>query len=342
MQGGVALSQGEQHAATWLEVAVTTSAEAVDAISEMLMQLGAGGVVIDDPRLLARRAAEIGPELIDEPDIVAAKRLYIKDALNGGKPDDRHNDAPVVVRAYLPGSLGDYDWQALQEQVRGIHAVGLDPGPALVTTVVVSEEDWADAWKRFYTIQRIGRSIVIVPSWLEYDPMPGDVVVQLDPGMAFGTGTHPSTRLCLAALEDFVKPGCSVLDIGTGSGILAITAAKLGAMVTAIDIDAGAVAIAAENAAANQVEEKIVTATGTLSCIPPEQKYDLIVANIVADAIIDMSPAVVRHLYPASRFVAAGIVNNRLTEVDAAWQRAGLTVRDSRRLDEWVCLVGSL
>jgi ribosomal protein L11 methyltransferase len=336
------LSQGAQNSDTWLEVAVTTSAEAVDAISEMLMQLGAGGVVIDDPRLLAQRAAEIGPNLIDEPDLVAAWQQYISSALSSDKQEEDQGDAPVVVRAYLPGDADNYDLVVLQDQIKRLPDVGLDPGHAQVTTCVVKEEDWADAWKRFYTIQRIGRTIVIVPSWLEYHAMQGDVVVRLDPGMAFGTGTHPSTQLCLTVLEDLLKPGYCVLDIGTGSGILAIIAAKLGATVTAIDIDARAVDIAGQNAVANNVDKQIGTATGTLACIPVGRKFDLVVANIVADTIVDISQDVKQYLHPDSRFVAAGIVANRLPEVEAAWQQAGLTIHGMRRQDDWVCLVGSL
>lgn len=325
---------------TWLEVTVTTSQEAVEAVSEMLMELGAGGVVVDDPRLLARRAAEVGPDLVDEPDAAQAWQQYLKGAGAESWPLGAVS-GDVRVSAYLPTEHAP-DLAALQARVAGLPTAGLDPGPAQVTTRIVHEEDWANTWKRYYTVQRIGRRVVIVPSWLEYAQQAGDLVIRLDPGMAFGTGTHPTTRLCLEVLEDLVQPGQYILDLGTGSGILAIAAAKLGARVKALDIDARAATVAAANAAANGVGELVATGAGTLATIPDQEKYDLVVANIVADTIITILPDIGAHLAPGGRFVASGIVENRLEAVKAAWEKSGLTINTVRRSTEWVCIVGGL
>jgi ribosomal protein L11 methyltransferase len=281
---------------------------------------------------------EIGPDLVDEPDAALAWQQYV----SGAAPDVSLNAGSVLVRAYLPNEAQADDLQVLAKRVAGLGDLGLDPGSALVTTRIVHEEDWANAWKRFYTTQHIGSHIVIVPSWVTYEAQADDVVIVLDPGMAFGTGTHPTTRLCLAVLEDIVRPDSRVLDVGTGSGILAIAAAKFGARVAAFDIDARAAAVAAHNAEANGVGGLVETMAGTLAAAPKETRYDIIVANIVADTILAILPEIVSLLKPGGCFVASGIVESRSDEVLAAWRRAGLAAPEVHVSDEWVCMVGGL
>lgn len=306
----------------WLEVSVVTSSEAVEAVSEMLMDAGAGGVVIEDPRLVARRVEQLGTALIDEPGV--------------GTSLCRVNRGPVnvTVKAYLSAEIPD-----LPDKVRRLAEVGLDPGPAQVSMKIVHAEDWANSWKKYYTLQRIGRRLVIVPSWLAYQPQPEEVLIHLDPGMAFGTGTHPSTRLCLQALEELVTPQALVLDLGTGSGILAIAAAKLGAQVHALDIDPRAVSVAQENVGANGVERNVSVATGTVDDVR-EGRYDLIVANIIAETIVGILPRVAECLRPKGRFIASGIVAPRLDQVRAAWAQSGLVITQESQIDEWCCVIG--
>src|SRR5205814_9414782 len=164
-----------------------------------------------------------------------------------------------------------------------------------------NEEDWASAWKAFYGIQRLGKHIVIKPSWLDYKPKEGDVVLDLDPGMAFGTGLHPTTRLCLAALEEQVRPGTNILDLGTGSGILAIAAAKLGrpnVHVAAIDTDSVAMSATRQNVERNGLSSQVNVEQGSAEAAKVDAPYDLVVANILASVIIELSKSLYSLLKP--------------------------------------------
>ena len=311
----------------WIEVAVQVGSAATDIVAAILMAAGAGGVVIEDPRLMASKRSALGPDLIDEPTVgVAAQQPAIEEG-------NAENDAQVVIKAYLLPN------QAQPQHLEVINARIAQWGGRLCTQKV-QEEDWAHVWKKHYKPMRIGRHLLVVPSWEQIEPKPDDVVITLDPGMAFGTGIHPSTQLCLMALEDTITPGCSVLDIGTGSGILAIAAAKLGAKrVMALDIDENVVTVAASNVAINNVDHIVQTETGSLGSFPT-LPADVLVANIVADTIIHLLPLVAGSLTSNGVFVAAGIVEQRLPDVLAAWQKAGLLVQQIRRQGEWVCIMG--
>jgi ribosomal protein L11 methyltransferase len=225
----------------------------------------------------------------------------------------------------------------------------------------VEEEDWANAWKEHFQVHRVGQRTVIVPGWRQYEPVPGDLVITLDPGMAFGTGLHPTTRLCLIALEERVRPGQSILDLGTGSGILAIAAARLGAgSVVALDTDAVAVQAARANVAANGVQETVRVDQGTLgtgarpahqdrrspdrrpAAVLPTSRpatFDLVVANIIAQVLVDLAPALAAALAPGAPLIASGIINERETDVAAALVAHGLTVEERKAEGDWVLLV---
>ncbi len=210
---------------TWLELSVDVDPEAVESVSELLAQEGYnGGVVIDQPII----AGADGPE-------------YIYDT-----------SRPVTLRTYL---LLDEHAEAARARIeQALWHLGRMRPIGTLRVQQIEEQDWADAWKQHYTIQRIGERMVVVPSWLEYAAQPGDLVLRLDPGMAFGTGLHSTTQLCVALLERYVQPGNHVLDLGCGSGILAITAANLGAgAVLALDTDPIAVDTTHENIARNGV-----------------------------------------------------------------------------------------
>lgn len=207
----------------------------------------------------------------------------------------------------------------------------------------VAEEQWADAWKEFFHVERYGR-IVVVPSWREYDPQPGDVTLTLDPGMAFGTGQHETTRMCLEALDRHVRPGMRVLDVGSGSGILAVAAARLGARsVTAVDIDPVCVRVTQENAAANGVGGVVEAREGSLGAQWPfgvagARGFDIVVANILAGVIIDMARELALALAPRGRLIASGIIARREQEVAVALAAAGLRVEQAREMGEWRCI----
>ena len=206
---------------------------------------------------------------------------------------------------------------------------------AEITCSGVSEEDWADSWKKYYKPIKTGNRLVIVPVWETYTPAEGEVTVLMDPGMAFGTGTHETTRLCAALLESYVTPGCTVLDVGCGSGILAISAAKLGAGdCFACDIDSVAVRIAKENCELNGTGN-VTCAVSDLLAGVPDRKYDVCVANIVADVIIRMAPDIGRFMKEDGVLIVSGIIEERADEVLSVLAQNGLSVVNGKRENGW-------
>jgi ribosomal protein L11 methyltransferase len=324
---------------TWLELSVEVESEAVESISELLAQYGYnGGVVVDQPII----PGADGPE-------------YSFDT-----------SRPVIVRTYLPLDAQAEETRQRIEQALWHFGQMRAVGPLSVRAL--EEEDWANAWKQHYTIQRMGEHTVIVPSWLEYDPQPGDIVLRLDPGMAFGTGLHPTTQLCIGFLEQYVTPGMQVLDLGCGSGILAIAAARLGATVLALDTDAIAVTATRENVARNEVAGSVSVADGSLGggaaldhwlypTTNDEEKtmrhmeagshnssfnvhrFGLIVANIIARVLSALAADMAGALTPDGTLIASGIIAEREHEVVAAFARAGLAPAERRQEGDWVALV---
>ena len=209
--------------------------------------------------------------------------------------------------------------------------------PAEIECIGVHEEDWANSWKQYYKPIKTGEKLVIVPEWETYDPAPGEIVVLMDPGMAFGTGTHETTRLCATLLEKYVRPGNRMLDVGCGSGILAICAAKLGAgSCFACDIDPVAVRIAGENAALNQTAQ---VETGVSDLLAQAKKvpggYHVCCANIVADVIIRLSPDIGAFMEPDGVLIVSGIITERAEETVSALKAAGWHLIDERRENGW-------
>jgi ribosomal protein L11 methyltransferase len=206
----------------------------------------------------------------------------------------------------------------------------------------LAETDWAEAWKAGYGVLRIGRRLVVRPTWRDdYAPRPDDLLIELDPGMAFGSGLHPTTRLCLEALEDTVRPGQVVLDVGAGSGILSIAAARLGAArVLALDTDPLAVQIARENVALNRVEDVVQVEVGTVQISNLQSlSSNLIVANILAETIMELAPALAAHLLPEGALIASGIIADRAEAVADCLRKNGVPLLERRDDGEWVALV---
>jgi ribosomal protein L11 methyltransferase len=266
-------------------------------------------------------------------------------------------DAQEIVGALLADAAGCHGYSATAEAVTGYLPVderledallrlrsALDATPELapagsaeITIRFVAEEDWATAWKQYFKPQRIGRQIVVKPTWEEYAAQTGDIILQIDPGMAFGTGLHATTRLCLCALEDHVSRGMTVADVGTGSGILAVAAALLGAeRVAAVDVDPLAVRIARENATVNDVAGVISVVE---SAVPPAGIFDVVVANILADVILAMAPALAASLKPGGVLIASGIIDRRSDDVRQGLVAAGLRPLATETEAEWVALL---
>jgi len=306
----------------WSEICIHTTREAIEPISNILHEAGAGGVVIEDPEDLKR----------DWPDRYG--EIYDLD------PADYPMEG-VNIKAYLPVNsfLGETVEQ-IKEAINALLLYDIDLGHNTITISEINEEQWATAWKKYYKAVRVTEHLTIVPTWEEYKPAaPDEHIIELDPGMAFGTGTHPTTVLCLKAIEDHLKPGNSVLDVGTGSGVLSIACAKLGAeKVQAVDLDDVAVKVAELNVKVNKVQDKVQVKRGNLAD-NIEGPYDLIVANILAEVILRLVDDAYRLLVPGGLFIASGIIENKRHEVEKAMKKAGLTIVDVKSEDDWVAFV---
>lgn len=294
----------------WLELSVEADVEAVEAVSEILGRVAAGTAV--HPSALVRDPDD---ELVARADV----------------------DAPYVVTAHVadgPDAAAQVD--ATERALWHLQAFGLRPVGSLRVRAV-DDADWTDAWKALYVPQRVGR-VVIVPSWVDEPLGDGEVAVTLDPGMAFGTGLHPTTRGCLALLQEVVPMPARVLDVGSGSGILALAALRLGAEnAVALDTDPLAVESTLANAARNGLDGRVEASIGSLPDRPVE-RFALVLANLVAAVLVGLAPRLAAHLAPNGILLASGIIEPRAGEVVAAMTAAGLRV--VRRLDdgEWVSL----
>jgi ribosomal protein L11 methyltransferase len=299
----------------WLELSVAADVEAVEAVSEILGRVAPGGTSV-----------EPAFELVDEG---LGARLDLA--------------RPSIVRAYVPArdpAAAERAVADATEALGHLQAFGLRPIGEL-TTRVVHEADWAAAWKAHFPVLRIGRRLVIKPTWRRHRAQPDDVVLALDPGMAFGTGLHPTTRLCLAALEDLASrdaiDGARVLDVGCGSGILAIAAAKLGAAwVLGVDTDPIAIEATIANAGRNGLAHAIDARAGSLPST--EAPYDVVLANLIASVLIALATQLRDELRPRGRLIASGIFVDREAEVRAAFEAAGLDVTSRTAEGEWVAL----
>ncbi len=289
----------------WLELTARVDAEAVEAVGEAFSGVAHGGIAI-------------------EPDLVP------------GCDDGVTLGLRATVRAYIPADdAAPAKTRSLEEalwHLRAIWPVGE------LGVREVADADWASAWKEHYPTFRVGRRIVVRPTWLADQPGPDDVLIALDPGPAFGTGLHPTTRRCLELLEEVVRPGDRVLDVGTGSGILALAAAGLGAgEVVAVDVDPTAVDTARANVAANGRAELIRVMVGSVDQAPAGATYDVVVANIIARVLVELTPQLAARLAAGGTVIAAGIIADRASEVVDAFARVGLRAR-SYVDGDWISL----
>lgn len=306
----------------WLEFSVETVDEAVDAITNILHEAGASGVVIED-------AAELSKVRVDQ-----FGEIY---ALN---PDDYPTDG-VIVKAYLAES--SYINETIEEiklAITNLAEFDINVGKNIVKIVEVNEEDWATAWKQYYHPVKISERFTIVPSWEQYMPMsPDELIIELDPGMAFGTGTHPTTVMCLQALEKYVAPENTVIDVGTGSGVLSIGAAMLGAnSVHALDLDEVAVRSARENIALNKVQSIVEVFHGNLLDTVKEPA-DVVVANILADIILTFTDEAFSIVKPGGVYITSGIIGAKRDEVKVGLEASGFVVEEVMMMEDWVAII---
>lgn len=301
----------------WQEITVTVSSEGEEAVAALFYECGAKGVAVDDPALINE---------------------YIESGIW-----DYHSFADLdqtgccLVKGYFPED------ERLLDVLTGIRKgllrlKELFPEWTLESGIVlVNEEDWANEWKKYFKPARIGKRFIIEPTWEKAKVEEGDILLRIDPGMAFGTGTHPTTSLCLEAIEDIVKPGMSVFDIGTGSGILAVAAAKMGGKVQAGDIDTLAVRIARENVELNEVQDKVNVEAGNLGEVFKGQA-DVVIANIVAGIIIELLPQLEKLMADNGVFIASGIIDTRVRDVEEEMHKAGLRMLRKREESGWVAI----
>ncbi len=298
--------------ANWIEVTVPAHGDP-EAVCDMLTGMGLEGFVIEDERDF-KGFLENNTQYWD----------FVDEELEASMAGTSR------VKFWLPDS------DESRARIADLYEKGFQP-----ESRPVADGDWENNWRDYYQPVEAGEKLVIVPQWQDYD---GDrTPVKLDPGLLFGTGDHPTTRMCLAAVEEHVRPGGRVLDLGCGSGILGIAAAVLGAgPIVAADVDEKAPDIVRDNAALNGVENAFtvyvgdVIASGTLRA-KLGAGYDLVLANIVADVIIPLAPYVPAFLAPGGVFVCSGIIDGRQDEVAAALERAGLRIEAHRTLEEWHC-----
>ena len=298
-----------------LELAIAVRPHAVEAIADLLRRYAPAGVSIEPPF-----------DAIDEEGGVAF----------------RENDT-VRLRIWLPS--GDGPTAASIEELReSLVPLGDDIVEPL-TVNTVQEKDWADAWKEHFHVTRVGEHIVLKPSWREYEPGAGDIVVELDPGRAFGTGQHETTSMCLIELERQLEAGASILDVGCGSGILSVTAALLGAgSIDAVDIDAAAVRATGENAATNRVSDSVRTMHGSLGkawpfAQPPEGRYDLVLANLSARIVRELAGDLLAALNENGAALVSGIVADQEESCVEALLQAGARALERRADGDWRLLV---
>ncbi|CAM3944961.1 50S ribosomal protein L11 methyltransferase [Lederbergia lenta] len=306
----------------WTEISIHTTNEAVEPISNLLHENGASGVVIEDPAELFKEREDVFGEIYE---------------LN---PAD-YPDEGVVIKAYLPVNSFIVDTiDAIKQEITDLANFNIDIGNNRVTTAEVNEEDWATAWKKYYNPVKISETFTIVPTWEEYVPSTKEeLIIELDPGMAFGTGTHPTTVMCIQALERTVKKDDFVVDVGTGSGVLSIAAALLGASnVTALDLDEVAVKSAQENVELNRLAERITVKKSDLLHGLDEQA-DVVVANILAEVIMKLTKDAAKTVKKNGYFITSGIIQQKKLEVREAIVVAGFEVEETLVMEDWVAFI---
>lgn len=304
----------------WLEVTVRTNTAGADLISELLISAGAKGTSIED-----RFDAFSEPTDATQWDLIDPSVI-------------EKMDEDTLVHAYFPAETTSRETiESLRARLAALTPewLGFDAGKRALEIANVREEDWAENWKKYYKPFRVGRHLVVRPVWEKYEPQAGDKIISIDPGMAFGNGTHETTSMCLGLVEDYIKPGDTVLDVGTGSGILAIASVLMGAQsALGIDLDPVAVRVANENIERNGLSGRVHAQVGDL-VKGIDTQADVVFANIIADAVILLSRAVRAHMKPGGVFICSGIILEREQDVLDALAEAGFNVDRIEHRGEW-------
>ncbi|CAM4310232.1 50S ribosomal protein L11 methyltransferase [Paenibacillus alkaliterrae] len=319
----------------WYELTISTTEEAQEMISNFLHEMGAGGVSIEESGTLNKpRDTSLGQWY----------ELPLNDIPEG----------QAIIKGYFTEETNtDVLIDALKPRVEELREFDIDPGAVTYSAAVVDDEDWATAWKQYFKPIRVSDTLTIKPTWEKYEAAPNERIIELDPGMAFGTGTHPTTALCLQTLESVIRGGEEVIDVGTGSGILAIGACRLGAKsVLALDLDPIAVSSATENVKLNELSGEVEVRLSDLLGVLKEDTtgeidkalavtlpVDLVVANILAEIILLFVGDVYAALKPNGIYIASGVYKNKETDVEEGLVRSGFEIVEKRRDEEWIAFV---
>jgi ribosomal protein L11 methyltransferase len=306
------IDQSNAPRGNWIELSVEVDAEAVEAVSE----------------LMSRHAYGQG---------VAVYEQYRQDPDGDNLMPDPLRPATVV--AYLPSNAEtEQQIQRIEEGLWHLRHIG---NVGALTRNERPEEDWANAWKEHFHVLRIGERFVIRPTWREYDPNPGDLVIDLDPGMAFGTGHHPTTELCLRWMGSIPVEGKQVLDVGAGSGILSIAAVLLGANhVDAVEIDDVAGRALQENLDMNRASDRVSVHVGDFGAgAGPQGTYDLVIANIISSILMKLAKPLAAAMEPNGKLLLSGVIDRHIDEVRETFTRENLSIVEERQLGDWIALL---
>ena len=306
----------------WIECIVHTTTAGSDWVSDLLMELGATGTMIEDKADIPDPSKPHGIWEIIDPKLLEEM------------PED------VLVHAWFTPDASFADTlRCLQDRLSAMRASQPQFGSLLADTLTVSEDAWAEVWKQYYKPFYAGNHLVVKPTWEPFDPAPGDKIIEIDPGMAFGSGTHETTGMCISLLEETIRGEERIIDVGTGSGILAIAAALLGAgHVLAVDIDPDAVRVASENVVHNHVDPVVTVQEGDL-LKATDETCEICVANIISDIIISFAAPLKAHIEPGGLFICSGIVRERTEEVRSALLSAGYEILKTEHRGEWTAFL---
>lgn len=306
----------------WAELCIHTTNEAIEPISNILHEAGASGVVIQDPEDLVKDHKTTFGEIYElNPDDYPAEGIFIK--------------AYLPLNSFLNESVNE-----IKAAISNLSEYQIDIGANEVSVSEVDEEDWSTAWKKYYKPVKISEKFTIIPTWEDYTPVASDeVIMELDPGMAFGTGTHPTTVLSVQAIERYVKKGDIVIDVGSGSGVLSIAAVLLGAEhVHAFDLDEVAVNSTKINAELNQAADRITARPNNL-LEGVEVEADVIVSNILAEIILKFTDDAYKLIKPGGLFITSGIISQKKNEVKEALTASGFDIVEVNEMEDWVAII---
>lgn len=308
----------------WFEIKITVASDAVEAVTNMLYEVGAEGIVIEDPN----------DPIYDES--YEGDWDYVSSEVYEFETSD------AVVKGYCSDIESEEIKSLLEEKVHQLDSFGLHMGAGTVDVNEVVDNDWAHEWKKYFKPLKVGEHIVIKPTWEDYEASEGEMIIEMDPGSAFGSGTHETTSMCVAFIDEHITENDTVYDIGCGTGILGIAAAKLGAKeVTCVDIDELAVVATKENMVLNNVEDKVSVHQGDLTDVL-NGKADMVIANIIADVIIFLSKDIPNYLKKEGVFITSGIIHDKREAVKAALVENGFKILEVRTEGEWNAITAKL